>query len=85
MRVLKEGVVEPGRRLQLLERESTGVTCAFAIEVFYQRKMTKEKMMRLLAIDGLAEQWRGILLRRLDGENVNTDWEKTPAPSKTDE
>lgn len=70
-RVLREGEVRPGDRLELIERHPAGVTLAFANRVMHLDKEDAEGIRRVLAVEELSDSWRETLsarLSRLAGE-----------------
>lgn len=64
-RVLREGEVRPGDRLELVERHSAGVTLAFANRVMHMDKEDAEGIRRVLAVEELSDSWRETLTARL--------------------
>lgn len=64
-RVLKEGAVQAGDQVELLERHPAGMTVMRANEIKYKLKDDAEAIRSLLAIDELADGWRGSLVKRL--------------------
>ncbi|SFB15368.1 MOSC domain-containing protein YiiM [Cohnella sp. OV330] len=63
-RVLSPGAVEPGE-LVLVSRDPAGVTVEEANAVMHRGKENREGMLRLLAVDALADSWRETLTARL--------------------
>ncbi|WP_217595785.1 MOSC domain-containing protein [Cohnella sp. GbtcB17] len=63
-RVLSPGAVSPGK-LILAVRDPAGVTIEEANNVMHRGKENREGMLRLLAVDALADAWRETLTARL--------------------
>ena len=57
-RVLKEGSVGKGDRLELKKRDDNLVTIAFANSIYHHRKTDCEGIERVLAIEALSASWR---------------------------
>lgn len=66
LRVLTEGLVAPGDRMELLERPADALTIAAANEIFYGQRKDRAAVTRLLATPALAEQWREWATNRLN-------------------
>jgi MOSC domain-containing protein YiiM len=66
LRVLAEGLVAPGDRMDLLERPTDTLTIAAANAIFYRQREDREALTRLLATPALAEQWRDWATNRLN-------------------
>lgn len=64
-RVLQEGRVQAGDRIELLKRHSAGMTVMRANEIKYKLKDDVEAIRSLLGIEELADAWRGPLETRL--------------------
>ena len=67
-RVLKEGYVQPGIELQLIERPYPEWTIATCNEVMYVHKDDMQMASNLASCELLAENWRRSLEKRLQGE-----------------
>ncbi|WP_079915069.1 MOSC domain-containing protein [Paenibacillus sp. 32352] len=65
-RVLKEGLVEKGQRIKLVDRHSSAVTIMEANRVKYHDKSDWARIRALLEIDALSESWRASFQKRLD-------------------
>lgn len=63
-RVLSGGEVAPGK-LERIAADPAGVTVAAANEVMHRGKTDRDGMLRLLAVDALADSWRETLTARL--------------------
>jgi MOSC domain-containing protein YiiM len=69
-RVLKEGIVEPGSELTLLERPHPEWTVAAANEVMHHQKANWEAAQRLAACAALSESWKSTLFRRATTQTI---------------
>ena len=67
-RVLKEGYVQPGIELQLIERPYPEWTIATCNEVMYVHKDDLQMASNLASCELFAENWRRSLEKRLQGE-----------------
>ncbi|CDM65967.1 hypothetical protein PYK22_01976 [Pyrinomonas methylaliphatogenes] len=65
LRVLAEGVIEPGQRLALLERPYPDLTVALANAVMYKQNDDKGCLIRLASCPALSPDWRHRLSKRL--------------------
>jgi MOSC domain-containing protein YiiM len=66
-RVLQEGNIQAGDRIERLERHPAGMTVMRANEIKYKCKNDAEAIRSLLAVEELADAWRGPLAKRLEG------------------
>ena len=66
LRVLEEGRVAPGDRIQRVSRPEGAPTVAWANRVRHREKENVADLQRLLAAAGLAEAWRGPVQKLLD-------------------
>lgn len=57
-RVLEEGLVKEGDRLDLKERESNNVTVSFANHTYHNDKKSCEAIEKILAIPSLSDSWK---------------------------
>lgn len=67
-RVIKEGNVEKGLPMQLLERPYPEWTVAYANEVMHRRRDDRELAAKLAACPALGESWRKTLAARAKGK-----------------
>lgn len=65
-RVLEEGMIRSNSEIRLLQRDSNNVSILYANEVYFQRPKDEEGLKRILEVDALAEEWREMLLKRLN-------------------
>lgn len=65
-RVVREGLITAGDRVELLERHPAGMTVMRANEIKYKRKDDAEAIRSLLDVRELADAWRGPLQKRLE-------------------
>ncbi|RAP78254.1 MOSC domain-containing protein [Paenibacillus montanisoli] len=65
LRVLTEGAVTQGDKLELIEPHPAGITVAEANRIMHLDKFDRDGITRLLAIPELAESWRQSLGSRL--------------------
>lgn len=63
LRVLQEGVVQPGVAILLLRRPHPDWTVAAANDVLYKRKSEPRSVQSLAALASLSASWRDYLLR----------------------
>ncbi|MET8947006.1 MOSC domain-containing protein [Streptomyces sp. NPDC004542] len=75
-RVLREGDVEAGQELRLMDRQDHGVTVAEANRVLNVDRRDKEGARRLLAVPALADAVRPGLLERIGGPGLGEDTER---------
>ncbi|MDO3408776.1 MOSC domain-containing protein [Saccharibacillus sp. CPCC 101409] len=66
-RVLQEGLVREGDRLELVQRHEAGISVMRANEIMYHRKEDAEAIRSLLAVEELSASWRNSLEKRLAG------------------
>ncbi len=71
-RVIKEGNVEKGLPMQLLERPYPEWTVAYASEVMHRRRNDRELAAKLAACPALGESWRKTLVARAKGTEADT-------------
>jgi MOSC domain-containing protein YiiM len=63
--VVREGELEAGDVIEVLERDASGVTVAEFQQVYTSKKPDRDLMERAVRVEALAEGWRERLLRRL--------------------
>ncbi|KXH81924.1 MOSC domain-containing protein [Sporosarcina sp. HYO08] len=80
-RVLKEGAIRRGERLELIERPYPKWTIAACNEVMYVRKDDRKLASDLASCELLAESWRQSLEKRLQGE-APSDERRVFGPNK---
>jgi MOSC domain-containing protein YiiM len=64
-RVLQEGTVRKDSKITLLERPSNNVSVLFSNEIYFHNRKDKDGIEKVLAVQELAEIWRGQLEDRL--------------------
>lgn len=64
-RVLEEGNIASGAPVEVLERDSAGISIAEANRIMFRAKKDISAIQTLLAVDALAESWRETLTERL--------------------
>ncbi|MFP3513989.1 3-alpha domain-containing protein, partial [Peribacillus sp. SIMBA_075] len=64
-RVLQEGTVRQDSKITLLERPSNNVSVLFSNEIYFHNRKDKDGIAKVLAVQELAEIWRGQLEDRL--------------------
>ena len=69
-RVIKEGYVEKGLALRLLERPYPQWTVAYANEIMYRRRDDRELAARLAECPALGASWRDTLSARAKGRET---------------
>ena len=57
-KVLGEGMVQAGDRLELTEQDSSNVTVEFANRIWYNDRANREGIERVLSVPALSEAWR---------------------------
>ncbi|MBY6242751.1 MOSC domain-containing protein [Methylosinus sp. Sm6] len=72
-RVLREGIVQPGDRLERIERPLPDWPLARLNELLYRRTLDFESLERMAALSELAAPWRELAARRLERRAVE-DW-----------
>lgn len=72
-RVLKEGYVRAGLKLELLKRPCPGWTIAACNEVMYGQTDDLIKVAELASCEWLAPNWKRSLLKRLQGEATSQE------------
>jgi len=65
-RVVKEGIVHSNSTITLLQRDPNNVSILYANEVYFQRPKDQDGLKRILAVDALADEWRDMLIKRLE-------------------
>lgn len=66
LRVLREGLIESGAAVQLIDRDS-GVTITDINTIYYARTLDSAAVARALAVEALASAARALIERRLQG------------------
>jgi len=66
LRVLKEGYIEPGQTVKLVERHPEQITVSFVNNVKYHDKFNQEALTRLVNLFVLSEDWRSSFQERLN-------------------
>ncbi len=61
-RVLREGVVQPGDRLVLAEKDRHGITVSFANRIYHHDRGNCTAIERVLAVPALSASWRASFL-----------------------
>ncbi len=64
-RVLEEGIINLDSEITLLEKDSNGITVAFATQILFHQKDDKESIEKILKVDALSEEWRNRFLKIL--------------------
>jgi len=64
-RVLSEGWVRMGDKVELIHRHPAGVTIDFANDVLYRFREDSESLLRLLAVPELSAAWRDSFSQRI--------------------
>jgi MOSC domain-containing protein YiiM len=64
-RVLQEGMVAPGLKVDPVERHPLGVTVAEANRLMYRDKRDEAGLRRILSVAELSDSWRGKFASRL--------------------
>lgn len=62
-RVLEEGIINLDSEITLLEKDSNGITVAFATQILFHQKDDKESIEKILKVDALSEEWRNRFLK----------------------
>jgi MOSC domain-containing protein YiiM len=57
-RVLTEGLVQAGDSISLIERDTRGVTIAFANHIFHHDRRDRDGIMKVLSLPALSESWQ---------------------------
>lgn len=57
-KVVKEGLVQAGDMITLMERDPRGVTVAFANEIFYRDRKNRVGIEKVLSVPALSASWR---------------------------
>jgi MOSC domain-containing protein YiiM len=66
VRILREGKIAPGDRVELLARTHPGWTIARTAEVNYSRKRTLDDLRTLVELPELSANWRTDLTKKLE-------------------
>ncbi len=69
--VLKEGEVKAGDSIELVERDSSGVTVADITRLYAFEKNNLDLLRRAIKVEALPESWRGYFEHRL--EKISSD------------
>lgn len=64
-RVLQEGYMSKDSQVKLVAKDSEGVTLAYANQIKYHDKMSKEGAERLVQTSALSESWKKSFMKRL--------------------
>lgn len=64
-RVLQEGKVRNDSQITLIEKHPHGISVLFGNEIYFRRPKDVEAMHALLAVDALAGEWKGYMMKRL--------------------
>jgi len=64
-RVLKEGYIEPGQTVKLVERHREQITVSFVNKVKYHDKSNQVALTRLVNLSVLSDDWRSSFQERL--------------------
>jgi MOSC domain-containing protein YiiM len=72
-RVLREGTVQPGASLKLIERLHPDWPLARLIRILYRDKLAFDDLKLMAELPELAEGWRKLCRRRLEARTVE-DW-----------
>ncbi|PID03437.1 MOSC domain-containing protein [Sporosarcina sp. P2] len=65
-RVVEEGIVRLDSTITSLQQDPNQVSILYANEVYFQRPKDVEGLKRILGVDALAEEWRDMLMKRLE-------------------
>lgn len=71
-RVLEEGHVGAGDRLELVRRHPEGITVSYANRIMHQEKDNREAIRRILSVEPLSANWRATFEKRLTGQSTDT-------------
>ena len=63
--VMREGTVEPGNPVELIDRDKYGVTVADITRLFAHDKNNRDLLERVVKIPDLPESWRGYFQHRI--------------------
>jgi MOSC domain-containing protein YiiM len=74
-RVVEEGVVAPGDRLELADRVTPDWTIARLWRILFVDKMDRKGLSQMAALTHLPESWRAIASKRL-GTGLVEDWSR---------
>lgn len=66
-RVLREGLVTPESKLELVERNAKGITVSFANRVMHHDKDDVAGIRRMLEVEELSANWKKTFHKRLEG------------------
>nr|WP_088291780.1 MOSC domain-containing protein [Ureibacillus sinduriensis] len=64
-RVLQEGKVRNDSKITLIEKNPQGISVLFGNEIYFRRPKDVEAMQAILAVDALAQEWKGYMMKRL--------------------
>jgi MOSC domain-containing protein YiiM len=73
LRVLREGMIDAGQELSLVERPNPAWTVARANDVMHHRKSDPAQTRELAELPGLSAAWQGALLRRVQATPPGTE------------
>lgn len=63
-RIIKEGTIEKGDMIQLIERKQNQFTVKDLHDLFYFEKKNMEKIKKAIEIKELSDSWKSILQKR---------------------
>lgn len=63
-RVLEEGTIYADSPIELIEKDSAGISVLYCNEVYFQNK-DADAMQRILAVEALADEWKQKLEKRI--------------------
>ncbi|MEX0607726.1 MAG: MOSC domain-containing protein [Halofilum sp. (in: g-proteobacteria)] len=81
-RVLEPGFIAPGDPLERIERPHPDWPLSRILEMFYDDPLNREALSDLLAVEALAESWRGLIGRRLEKNEVERWAPRLDTPAK---
>jgi MOSC domain-containing protein YiiM len=64
--VLQEGDVAAGDRIELIERDKTGVGVSDITRLYVHDKHNTELLQRAIAVDALSESWKSYFQHQLE-------------------
>ena len=73
MRVLREGVVEAGDAMRLMERQNSDATVRWALDVMYAKPRCAGDDARLATLPQLSKSWKRTLESRASEERLSSD------------
>ncbi|PAD09805.1 MOSC domain-containing protein [Shouchella clausii] len=65
-RVLHEGIVRADGEVALLDPHPDKVSVLYVCETYFRKPTDKQAMERILAVDALADEWKGKMRKRLE-------------------